>query len=156
LCQLERGGLVQLRLDMLSNRPHNMAGYALQGTRGCYETATVVGEPAMIWLGDEDGKGKLEWQPISDYDEYLPDFWRGPPEAAKKAGHDGGDYWVVQDFVQVLCGRKRPTIDVVTALEWTATGLASQVSISRGGSPVDLPDFRAAWRAKFLRGNDGA
>ena len=39
LCRMNGGGLVKIRVDMLSDRPHNMAGYALQGTMGCYESA---------------------------------------------------------------------------------------------------------------------
>jgi predicted dehydrogenase len=44
LCKLENGGMVTLRLDMLSNRPHNMVHYALQGTNGCYESPRGGGE----------------------------------------------------------------------------------------------------------------
>ena len=147
LCKLERGGLVQLRLDMLSNRPHNMAYYSLQGTRGCYEAPRGMGDQPKVWFGETTGS-RDQWQPLWDYASYLPELWRNPPEAAREAGHGGADYWVVYDFVQALLGRKRPPIDVVNALEWTATGLASQVSIARGGAPVDLPGFREAWRAR--------
>ena len=55
LCKLQRsGGLLQLRLDLLSSRPHQMAWYALQGTEGCYEAArSGAGEEleGRIWLG---------------------------------------------------------------------------------------------------------
>ncbi len=147
LCKLESGGLVKLRLDMLSNRPHNMAYYSLQGTKGCYEAPRSPGDQHKIWL-EGSGSDPNRWQLLSDYEEFLPELWKNPPPEAQKAGHGGGDFWVIHDFVAALSGRKPPAIDVVTALEWTAAGLASEISISRGGSPVDLPDFRAAWRAK--------
>ena len=39
MCRLSCGGQVQIRVDMLSDRPHNMVHYALQGTDGGYESA---------------------------------------------------------------------------------------------------------------------
>lgn len=147
LCKLARGGLVQLRLDMLSNRPHKMDYYSLQGTKGAYEAARGLGDQPKIWLQEAAGE-KLEWQPLSDFESYLPANWRNPPEAALRAGHGGGDFWEVSDFVAALSGRIPSPIDVVTALEWTSAGLCSELSIARQGAPVDLPDYRAAWRAK--------
>lgn len=151
LCKLESGGLVQLRLDMLSERPHKMDFYTLQGTKGCYEAARGMQDEPKIWLADHS-ENREEWQPLSHFDDYLPAPWRNPPRAALEAGHGGGDYWEVSDFADALSGRKPPAIDVVTALEWTAAGLCSEISIGRGGAPVDLPDFRAAWKAKQLKG----
>jgi len=147
LCKLERGGMVQLRLDMLSNRPHAMTNYSLQGTKGCYESARRSGEEGKIWIEGRSAHSQA-WSPLSEFEEHLPADWRDPPEAALEAGHGGGDYWEIRDFADALCHRKPSPIDVVRALEWTAVGLCSGVSIARGGAPVDLPDFRAAWRAK--------
>ncbi len=147
LCKLENGGLVQLRLDMLSNRPHNMTYYTLQGTKGCYEAARGLGDQPKVWMADFCD-GPEHWRPLADFEEYLPALWRDPPAAARAAGHGGGDYWEVLDFIDAICLRQPSPIDVVTALEWTAVGLCSQKSIDRGGIPVELPDFRAAWRAK--------
>ncbi len=42
LCKTERGGLLRVRVDMLSNRPHLMTYYSLQGTKGCYEGRGAV------------------------------------------------------------------------------------------------------------------
>lgn len=141
LCKLSRGGLVQLRLDMLSNRPHNMTYYSLQGTKGCYEAARGMGDPPKIWLADF-ADGPEHWRPLSDFEEHLPDRWRNPPAAARQAGHWGGDYWEVRDFIDAVLGRRPPAIDVWTAVEWTAVGLCSIESIARGGAPVEVPDFR--------------
>ncbi len=37
-CKLEQGGLLTLRVDMLSNRPHITVSFTLQGTKGCCES----------------------------------------------------------------------------------------------------------------------
>lgn len=80
----------------------------------------------------------------------MPAKWRRgnlPAKVAQGSGHEAADYRLMGEFLAVLAGLMRPPVDVVKALEWTAVGLRSQQSIERGGAPVDLPDFRAAWRA---------
>ncbi len=145
LCKLSRGGLVELRLDMLSNRPSNAALYTLQGTKGCYEaprSSRGIAEQPKIWLADHADHPE-EWRPLSDFEEHLPDHVKNPPTEALRSGHWGGDYWEVLDFVRAIETGDPPAIDVVTAVEWTAVGLCSMESIRRGGAPVDVPNFRA-------------
>src|SRR5690606_27127876 len=96
-----------------------------------------------VWFSDHSPDTET-WLPLSDFEEYLPEKYKKPPEEALKAGHWGGDYWQVVDFIEAIRTGQPPEIDVVTALEWTAIGLCSIESINRGGVPVDLPDFRAA------------
>jgi len=43
LCKMKSGGLVKLRLDLLSSRPHALMNYRLQGTDGAYESARAAG-----------------------------------------------------------------------------------------------------------------
>ncbi len=148
LCKLRSGKLVRLRLDMMSNRPHQVGFYALQGTHGVYETSRFAGEPGRIWFGENPPAGYTtdqhrQWTPATEYEKYLPDHWLNPPEEALKAGHGGGDYWVVRDFVDACLDRKPPAIDVYDALNWTAVGLCSTTSLLSGGAPVQVPDFRA-------------
>ncbi|MGC4046000.1 MAG: hypothetical protein QM758_19580 [Armatimonas sp.] len=48
LCKLQSGKLIKIRVDMMSNRPHHMTYYALQGTKGVYETQSVRGAAKAI------------------------------------------------------------------------------------------------------------
>ena len=144
LCQLRSGKLVKVRVDMLSNRPHIMNAYTLQGTLGVYESARVPGEPGRIWIGENRPDHDRRWRSLADFDEHLPDLWRNPPDEAQRAGHDGGDYFQVRDFVEAVVTGAPPPIDIYTALEWTAAGLCSQTSITNGGVPIKVPDFRDA------------
>jgi hypothetical protein len=50
ICKTTRGGLIEIRVDMLSDRPHNLSYYSLQGTKGCYEVARGLGDRPKIWL----------------------------------------------------------------------------------------------------------
>lgn len=142
LCKLRSGKLIQVRLDMLSNRPHLATYYALQGTHGAYEAARVEGEPGRIWLGESTPGAQRHWRDLNDYASALPPLWRDPPRAAREAGHGGGDYFMIADWVAAIVEGSPPAIDVYTALEWTAAGLCSQLSIANGGVPIQVPDFR--------------
>jgi predicted dehydrogenase len=145
LCKMKSGRLAKVRVDMISNRPHQMTYYALQGTHGVYEASRVAGQPGHVWLGEGEDAYKdhgRKWRPLSEFEEHLPDFWRNPPEEAKRAGHGGGDYWIIRDWVTAIETGAPPPIDVYTGLEWTAAGLCSQLSIDNGGVPIRVPDFR--------------
>jgi predicted dehydrogenase len=142
LCKLRSGKLIKIRVDMMSNRPHQMTYYSLQGTHGCYEASRVAGEPGKIWIGENKTPEHREWRSIEEFEEHLPELWRNPPEDALKAGHGGGDYWEVRDFVEAIVNGTPPPVDIYTALEWTAAGLCSQISIMNNGVPIQVPDFR--------------
>lgn len=140
LCKMKKGGLVKIRVDMISNRPHSMTNYQLQGTNGCYESARARDEKHRIWLRDTCDDLN-SWMDLKDLEEeYLPAWWQSSD--AEKAGHGGGDYFELLDFVAVIEGRKPPTIGVHEALDMTLPGLISQQSIAEGGKTLVVPDSR--------------
>jgi len=146
LCRLENGGLLTLRLDLLSERPSNGTHYALQGTKGAYLSPREEREEPLVWLKDRSPE-KEAWQPLWEHErEFLPALWRDPPEEAIRAGHGGGDYFQVREFVDCILSDTRPPIDVHDALDFTLPGLVSQESVRRGGVPLPVPDFRALQR----------
>jgi predicted dehydrogenase len=104
LCRLSGGGLVKIRVDMLSERPHAMTNYAIQGSLGAYESARTEGEKNRVWIkGVSKEKDVLDT--LEDYAEkYLPDFWKNPCPEAVNAGHGGGDYFEVVDFINAILG----------------------------------------------------
>ncbi len=141
ICKMAGGGQINIRLDMLSNRPHNMTYYSLQGTNGCYESSRGFGDSPKIWL-----KGyhkEIKWHSLWDFEEeFMPEMWRNPPEEALKAGHGGGDYFEIREFVDCIVNDAKPPVDVYDALDMTVPGLVSEESINRGGIPIPVPDFR--------------
>jgi predicted dehydrogenase len=142
LCKTSSDALIKIRLDMLSNRPHNMVYYAIQGTRGCYEAPRGFGDEHKIWLRDRS-EGKVEWRSLWDFEEeFMPEIWRKPPEEARSAGHGGGDYFVVSDFVSSILESTKPRIDVYKAMDFTVPGLVSERSILNHGQAFTVPDFR--------------
>jgi predicted dehydrogenase len=142
LCRLSGGGLARIRLDMLSDRPHNMTWYALQGTDGAYEAGRGKGESGQIWLRSRSEEPA--WEPIEDLaEEFLPEEWLNPPEEALQAGHGGGDYWEIHDFVDAIASGTEPPIGIHGAMDMTLPGLASQQSIAEGSQWVAVEDSRA-------------
>lgn len=143
LGRTRRGALVQVRLDMLSNRPSTGCTYGVQGTQGCYESFGTDPENAgkgRVWL-----KGAHEpetWSDINDYQDYLPDAWKQLSETAADAGHWGGDYFVVKDFIDAITGKIPCPIGIHEAMDMTLPGLVSQQSIQQDGEWLEVPDSR--------------
>ena len=146
LCQLESGKLVKIRVDCLSNRPHGMTYYSLQGTKGCYEAPRGLGDDHKIFLTDYTDEFKPEqgpkWRPLKDFNEYLPARYKNATAEQKASGHWGGDFFIVQDFIDSIVKGTKPAVDVYDACEWTAVALLSEISIRNNGHLMEMPNFR--------------
>lgn len=148
LCKTARDALIKIRVDMVSDRPHAMANYQLQGTDGCYESGR--GGPVdrgKIWL--RTLSRAIEWHEVGELtamdelaERYLPDFWRHPPPEALAAGHGGSDYFEVRDFLRAIRGEAPCPIGIDEAMDMTLPGLISQDSIAKGGAWLSVPDSR--------------
>lgn len=146
----ERGALIVLRVDWASPRPHNMTHYVLQGSRGAYLSERYHGEDPLIWTdGRSPGasppdpvRGEAEWEPLWNYAaEFEDEGWRTLGAEARRAGHGGGDYFVIRDFVTAVRNGTPPPIDVYDAVTWSAIVPLSEESVRRGGAPVAVPKF---------------
>jgi predicted dehydrogenase len=142
LCRMRNGGLVKVRVDMLSDRPHAMTNYQLQGTDGCYESARAKGERNRVWLRArcDDPNQWLDLATLED--DYLPAFWKRASEAAQQAGHGGGDYFEILDFVDAVQGMRPCPVGIHEAMDMTLPGLVSQQSIQESSRWLDVPDSR--------------
>jgi len=141
LCKTDRGSLFKIRLDMLSNRPHNMNFHSLQGTDGCYEGPRGFGDDHKVWIRGRNPDSQA-WASLWDYrNDFLPEERTHASETARRAGHGGGDYWMTLDFVRTLREGRAPTQGLDFALDCTVPGLVSQQSIALDGAPVSMPDF---------------
>ena len=142
-CKLETGKLIKIRIDCISERPHNLTYYSLQGTKGCYEAPRGLGDDHKIWLkGMDENTDKAEWRSLTEFHDYLPERYQKATKEQKAAGHWGGDYFIVEDFVKAITENQKPPIDVYDSCEWTAVGLLSEISVQHNGKPVLMPDFR--------------
>ena len=142
LCKMRSEGLVKVRVDMISDRPHAMTNYQLQGTDGCYESARAPGERDRIWLRSL-GTDANTWTDLEELaDEFMSDSWRVHGELAARAGHGGGDLLDIMDFVDAIHRGVEPVIGIHQAMDMTLPGLVSQQSIAEGGRWLEVPDSR--------------
>ncbi len=70
-----------------------------------------------------------------------------PPETeltrlAEKAGHNGGDFWMLYHFADTFYNNAPLFWDIYAACDVTLTGIMAVKSEKAGGVPVEVPDFR--------------
>jgi len=149
------GAVLDLRVDWVSARPHDMTHYGLQGTHGAYLTGRYEGEDPLVWLeGRSPGRSEglagqqpAQWEPLWRYaEEFEHPLWRRWPDTARRTGHGGGDFFVVDEFVRAIQEQRPPAVDVYDAATWSSVAPLSAQSIAAGGAPVRIPDFRAGQR----------
>jgi hypothetical protein len=90
------------------------------------------------------------WDPFSNYEkEYPPALWQKWAEEAKKTGHGGADFFVVNEFLDTLrTGRPSP-INACDAATWSCIIPLSAASVAAGGKPQEIPDFtKGIWEKK--------
>jgi predicted dehydrogenase len=138
LIRTKMGRLIEVRYDTASPRPAGMGQYSLQGTGGAYESA--LGQRMVYLEGRTQGE---KWEPLEQYqNEFDHPRWAKLAATAQGAGHGGGDYFVIADFLDAIRSGQSP-IDVVDAVTWSVIRPLSAESIAGGGKPVDIPDFAA-------------
>ena len=139
LIRTKQGRLIEVRYDTSSPRPPGMGQYSLQGTKGSYDSALGL---RKVFL---EGKSPADqWEPLEKYQaDYDHPYWSKRGDEAQSAGHGGGDFFVISDFLQAVRSGKSP-IDLYDAVTWTSVRPLSEQSIRTGSQPVQVPDFRKA------------
>ena len=132
----------------MSPRPHCMDNYLLQGTEGIFQSAqygkgNLAGDVDRVSLTkNANEKGEMDWEDIDNYKNLLPDKYRNATPEQIAAGHGGGDFFIVEDFINAIRTNTQPELDVYKACEWTAVGLLSNLSVTNGGRTMEIPNFR--------------
>jgi predicted dehydrogenase len=137
LIRTAKGRLIEVRYDTASPRPSGMGQYSLQGTKASYDSAFGL---RKIYI---EGRSKHDvWDELEKYEsEFQHPYWAKEGEKAKSAGHGGGDWFVIGDFLQAIRTGQSP-IDIYDAVTWTVVRPLSEQSIRSGNQPVQVPDFR--------------
>ncbi|MEO6848558.1 MAG: Gfo/Idh/MocA family oxidoreductase, partial [Chthoniobacterales bacterium] len=141
LCKTTKGGLIKIRVDMLSDRPHAMTNYSLQGTEGAYESARTEEDINRIWLRSRTSSQE-HWENLSNlWPEHTPEMWHDEARL-KDVGHGGGDLLELIYFRDVLLGRVENQLGIHQALDMALPGLVSQQSILQGSQWLPVPNSR--------------
>lgn len=134
--QLEAEGPVLFTLGEPEAGPGAGQHDAGQHGRGRPITATRVEVP---------DRADLLPEPIRKYTRqfvYGPDRGgAGHRSFVQGGGHGGSHPHLVHEFVSSVLAGRPPSVDDVTAANWTATGIAAHESALRGGDRVPVPAF---------------
>jgi hypothetical protein len=108
--------------------------HELQGTKAVFRTQVEPGAEPLVWLdgrspgGEAAGRKKRgnvsyphAWDGLF---KYAADFehprWKKHMATAQKAGHGGGDFFELQDFIDAIEGNAPSAIDVYDAVTWSS------------------------------------
>jgi hypothetical protein len=139
--QCENGENIVIIHDTNSPRPYSL-GFRAQGTEGIW-----MDDNKSIYLQNKSPKAHA-WEAFKPYQERFDHpVWNKHAESAEKAGHGGIDFFVLRAFIESVKNKVAPPIDVYDAAAWSAISPLSELSIARGSSPVEIPDFtRGKWK----------
>lgn len=122
-------------------RPYSLC-FRAQGTEGVW-----MDDIKSIYL---EGKSPQphRWELFEKYQkEFDHPLWKTHDETAKSSGHGGIDFFVMRGFIEAVKRKVSPPMDVYDAAAWSAISPLSELSIARGSSPVEIPDFtRGKWK----------
>lgn len=146
------GAVLNLRVDAVSPRPHNMTHYLAQGSNGAYESARRDDEDHLVWIAglsperpQEGREPERDWESLWDHAEQHEDArWREHLTIAEQAGHGGGDYFVLKEFAAAIGEGRAPEIDVYDAVTWSSIIALTAESVANGNRPVAIPHFTAS------------
>ncbi len=143
MCRTEKGKLINIRVDCMSPRPHNMDNYQLQGTKGIAQLKLYRDDIDRVsFIGEDSPIHNMQWKKLEEYNMYLPERYANATEEQLKAGHNGGDFFIVDDFIKAIKTNTQPELDVYKACEWTAVGLLSELSVTNSNKTLPVPNFR--------------
>lgn len=136
-----KGETITLTLDTSLPRFYSR-GLVVQGTKGIYtedNKSVFLDSPANTELHFEWNK---KWGNVEEYrEEYDHEVWKKYLLDGIKPGHDGMDYLVLCDFVDMVKGKIKSPVDVYDMASMMCVSVLSEESIATGGAPVYIPDF---------------
>ncbi|MBR3848366.1 MAG: Gfo/Idh/MocA family oxidoreductase [Oscillospiraceae bacterium] len=133
------GETIHLCLDTTTPRPYYSRNFTVRGSLGMYSEERKT----LFFEGMEE---EIENNIGEMYEKYDHPLWREYLAEGEKGGHNGIDWLVCRAFIESVKNETEPPIDVYDAALWMAATPLSEMSIARGGAPVDVPDFtRGKW-----------
>ena len=111
--------------------------YRVCGTKGQIENLRGMGDKVMLRFN--------HWEKPEGYENetlYEPQWNTEDKELAEKAGHGGGDFFVIKEFFDCIRENRRPQFDEYFATTCSSVAILSHRSALEKGLPYDIPDFR--------------
>ncbi len=129
------------------NSVYRVTGCAAFGAHeNSYRVCGVKGQIENV--RGTDGKVMLrfnDWEIPEGYEKekfYKPEWNTEDKELVEKAGHGGGDFFVIKEFFDCIRENRQPEFDVYFATTCSSVAILSHRSALEKGVPYDIPDFR--------------
>lgn len=127
------GETIHLCLDTTLPRPYYSRNFTVRGTKGMYTE-----ERRVVYFSGMDGVEDNEEEMYKLYDHPLQKEYY---DLGVRGGHDGIDWLVCRAFIESVKRGTNTPIDAYDTVSWMAIAPLSEMSISKGGAPVNVPDF---------------
>ena len=124
------------------------SGYRFAGENGCVETGRTLGSMVNLsyqsWLVPEGEERNRTYDPQ----------WPANAELAEKAGHGGGDFWTVWNFIRYLTKGTEPFFNVYRGVAMSAVAILGWRSCMEDGKTFYIPDFTKKEARDAVRDDD--
>jgi len=147
LIKCANGETIALTLDTTLPRAYSR-GFTVRGARGMYSEDTH-----SVFLDDvHDHNQPLStfWNNAEGYRaQYEHPIWREFIAGGLRGGHGGMDWLMLRRFFSAVKEGRPLPLDAYDMASWMSIYPLSEMSIARGGAPVDVPDFTGGrWMRK--------
>jgi predicted dehydrogenase len=156
--QLEEPGLAAEVTRTLFHcaRPY-MESFTVYGENACYEWQMEDEPPFLFTMSpvvpDQIRSVEITQPNVPDRADLLPPgisrytqkFVYSNEEKhlsfEQGGGHHGSHPHLVNEFIRSILDQRPPSIDAVTAANWTAAGICAHESALQGGAEIEIPNF---------------
>ncbi|MBQ7779377.1 MAG: Gfo/Idh/MocA family oxidoreductase [Clostridia bacterium] len=110
--------------------------YRICGTKGQAENHRGVKDKVMLRFNKWDIPEGME-----EKNYYIPEWPADLKELIEKAGHGGGDFFVIKEFFDCIRENRQPEFDAYFATTCASVAILAHRSLLEQGVPYDIPDF---------------
>lgn len=111
--------------------------YRICGTKGQIENLRGLGEKVSLRYNEWEKPENAECENV-----YRPECDEEIREQIERAGHGGGDFFVIKEFFDCIRENRKPEMDVYFATVCASVAILGHRSMLQKGMPYDIPDFR--------------
>lgn len=135
---LENGGIIKSIHGHLYKDSIFYSVYGSKGRMECPRETFPAGGTSRVIASYNEYPGGYDTNKVEDY---YPR--KDADEVCSRFGHDGSDFYCMDNFVKKLLGDPTAdTIDVYEALDMFLPGMFAYRSILNGGASMDIPNLR--------------
>lgn len=128
-----KGALIKIFVSFGLQMEPARHNFSMYGSKGTLETTRSGEEATIAYLNSIPNTNGMIRIPIGSS---YPDA-----SEAVRAGHGGGDYYMLKSFIDSIINDREPLIGVDLAIRMSLPGIYAHESKEKNGVPVQIPDI---------------